>query len=227
MRPVSRSRLNIIKKREGEPWIYSYADLVTNLLAFFMMMLVVMTSSQQVRQDFVEGLKNYVNSKAANGPSAARDVPVETTVPEVKQVIEKYIQESQLADQVSLSESLTGIELTFEGALLFDTANAAIRPEASDVLARIGQVIAKLPERFVLDVEGHADPRPIAADSRYPSNWELSSARAGSVVRFLESQGLAAKRLRAIGYAATKPLDDRIDAEINRRVVVKVNSRWD
>ena len=225
MRPITRSQLAIIKKREGEPWIYSYADLVTNLLAFFMMLLIIMSSSKSVREEFAEGIKNYVESKGFAAKAVADGS--ELSVPQLRQVIESYLKEKQLNSEVSLSETRTGIELTFEAALVFDSATAEIREEAGTVLQNIAILIAKLPPRFVLDVEGHADSRPITSSSLYPSNWELSSARAGSVVRFLEANGLQARRLRAIGYGTTQQLDKKVDASINRRVVIKVNSKND
>jgi chemotaxis protein MotB len=249
VRHITRSKLAIIRKREAEPWIYSYADLVTNLLAFFMMLLIVMTSSAAVRQDFVEGIKNYVATKGfsakgelgegagslgsagagaggATGSAASAGAPA--TVEDVRRITEQIIQEEGLGSQVSLKETLTGIDLAFAGAMVFDTGTAVIRPEAEQVLEQISVVIAKLPPRFVLDVEGHADIRPITSASPYPSNWELSTARAGSVVRFLEGHGLSSRRLRAIGYGATRLADkDHPDAESNRRVVVKINSQWE
>jgi chemotaxis protein MotB len=226
LRPITRSQLEIIKKREGEPWIYSYADLVTNLLAFFMMLLIIMSSSKAVREEFTEGLKDYVEKKGFAAKAVADGVS-ELSVPQLRQVIDTYLKEKQLTSEVSLTETRTGIELTFEAALVFDSATAEIREEAGVVLEKIATLIAKLPSRFVLDVEGHADNRPITSSSIYPSNWELSSARAGSVVRFLEANGLQSRRLRAIGYGTTQQLDKKPDASINRRVVIKVNSKND
>lgn len=220
MKTYSRSRIAIIKKREAEPWIYSYADLVTNLLAFFMMMLIVMTSSKDVKEGFVEGIQAYVEGKTAQ--------PAKTgalTTGEVKQVLEEAVAKERLEGQVSLTENRTGIELTFEGAVVFETGSADIREAARPLLDRVATLVAKLPPRYVLDVEGHADSRPITSTSRYASNWELSSARAGSVVRYLEGAGLGSRRMRAIGYAATRPVAKSPEAEANRRVVIKVDGR--
>ena len=75
----------------------------------------------------------------------------------------------------------------------------------------------------MVDAEGYADNRPINSP-RYPSNWELSSARAGAVVRLLEAQGIPGSRLRAIGFGSTRPLDGHGDSEINRRVLIRINA---
>jgi len=225
MKMISRTKLSTIKKREAEPWIYSYADLVTNLLAFFMMLLIISMSKspQDTSQKLVDGIKEYVQ-KVVNGKRQLDGTPVapENKVTEMQQIIDQYIRESGLAAQVSLSRVPTGLELTFEGALMFDTGSAEIKPDSDLVLANIAGLMSKLPTRFFIDVEGHTDNLPISG--RYPSNWELSSARAGSVVRSLEGKGLKSIKMRAIGYANTRPVDGSGDAEANRRVVIKVNS---
>ena len=225
MKMISRTKLSTIKKREAEPWIFSYADLMTNLLAFFMMLLIISMSKspENTSQKLVEGIKEYVD-KVVNGKKQIDGTPIapENKVTELQQVIDQYIRESGLAAQVSLSRVPTGLELTFEGALMFDTGSADIKPESGMVLENIAVLMSKLPTRFFIDVEGHTDNLPISG--RYPSNWELSSGRAGSVVRFLESKGLKSIKMRAIGYANTRPVDASGDAEANRRVVIKVNS---
>lgn len=226
MKTITRTKLATIKKREGEPWIYSYADLVTNLLAFFMMLLIVATSKspQSTSAELVEGIKKYVDEKVLGKRQGdASPIVAENKVTELQQIIDQYIRESGLAAQISMSKLATGLELTFEGALMFDLASAEIRPESAVVLEGIAQLMQRLPTRFIIDVEGHTDNLPISS-GKFPSNWELSSARAGSVVRFLESKGLVAAKMRAIGYANTRPVDGRGDAEANRRVIIKVNS---
>jgi chemotaxis protein MotB len=102
--------------------------------------------------------------------------------------------------------------------LLFDSASASLTPSGKATLAQLTDKLGAFPGR--ISVEGHSDNRPITT-SRYPSNWELSSARASAVLRFLTQQGIDATRLRAIGYADTKPLSSNDDARgraSNRRV---------
>jgi len=226
MKMISRTKLSTIKRREAEPWIFSYADLVTNLLAFFMMLLIISMSKspENTSQKLVEGIKEYVE-KVVSGKRQMDGTPLLATerVTELQQVIDQYIRDSGLAAQVSLSKVATGLELTFEGALMFDTGSAEIKPESELVLENIAQLMSRLPTRFFIDVEGHTDNLPITS-GRFPSNWELSSGRAGSVVRFLETKGLKSAKMRAVGYANTRPVDGAGDAEANRRVVIKVNS---
>jgi len=226
MKTITRTRLSAIKKREAEPWVYSYADLVTNLLAFFMMMLIIATSKSPSAKaaELVEGIRKHVEEKilGKNATGTGGD-GTGATSDELSQLIDQYLRDAELASQVSLSALPNGFEMTFEGALLFDIASAEIRPESETVLVSIAELLAKVPDRFVIDVEGHTDNLPVSS-GRFPSNWELSSARAGRVVRFLEQHGISGPRIRAIGYANTKPMDGSGDSEENRRVVVKVTA---
>ncbi len=224
MRPISRSRLSVIKKREGEPWIYSYSDLVTNLLAFFMVLFILKTSSKKTQDTLQEGLKEYAEK---GFPLSKVDNSKKDLIPdhrELKTIIEDYIKKENLQSSISLEESRTGLALTFQGALLFDSGTAAIRSEAETILGQIGGLLTRLPDRYSFDVEGHADSRPISSVN-FPSNWELSSARAGSVVRFLSQFPLSPQRFRAIGYGDTRLLSQSPAFDLaQRRVVVKIDS---
>ena len=88
--------------------------------------------------------------------------------------------------------------------ILFDSGRTKIKPEGQQVLARVAQQIKKI-ARHRVRVEGHTDSVPISTE-RFPSNWELSAARAAGVVRFLVSQGLPADRLSAQGFGPYQPI---------------------
>ena len=216
----SQTKINVIKKREIETWIYSYADLVTNLLALFVMLFVLTNSSSKSRADFIRGLEDYVREKSyATGRLGAG----KSEIDEFRQLIVDAIQKSHLSGQVSLTKSRTGIELTFESAIVFDTGTATLLPESLEALGQIAPIVASLPRKYYLIVEGHADSRPVTSGI-YPSNWELSSARAGAVVRALQNAGVSPDRMRAIGFADTRPIDTDRQSAMNRRVVIKIDA---
>lgn len=216
----SQTKINLIKKREIETWIYSYADLVTNLLALFIMLFVLSNSSSKSRSDFIRGLDNY---KKSADYSTGRLGSGQSKLDEFRQLIADAIQKSNLSGQVSLTKHRTGIELTFESAIVFDSGTAKLLPESVEMLGLIAPIIGALPTKYFLIVEGHADSRPVTSGF-YPSNWELSSARAGAVVRVLQANGMTPSRMRAIGYADTKPIDEDHESVRNRRVVIKIDS---
>jgi len=106
-------------------------------------------------------------------------------------------------------------------SILFDSGKTDIKPEGQDVLSRITQVLAEIPDR-TFQVEGHTDDQPIKT-SRFPSNWELSTARATEVVKFMVSQGMPAGRVSAAGYAEFAPVavnDSQDGRALNRRIEV-------
>jgi len=110
-------------------------------------------------------------------------------------------------------------------AVLFPSGSAAVQPAGADVLRAVAGAVHGLPNQIA--VEGHTDPTPIST-AQFPSNWELSTARASSVLRFLvDDAGLDPSRLTASGYADTRPIADNAAAEgrdRNRRVEIVVLS---
>jgi chemotaxis protein MotB len=105
--------------------------------------------------------------------------------------------------------------------ILFASGSAELKPDGRAVLKKLGAQIRKLPDQRVR-VEGHTDDVPIAT-ARFPSNWELSAARAAQVVRAFEEAGLDPKRLEAIGFGPNRPIEDNAKPEgrsRNRRIEI-------
>ena len=132
-----------------------------------------------------------------------------------------------------LDVRVVGDRFVFQSEVLFATGSAEIGEEGGAQLVKLAktltEVAATIPAEipWVLRIDGHTDRRPILTES-IPSNWELSSDRAISVVRFLIDQGIAPERLVAAGFAEHQPLDSRED-EIayrrNRRIEIKLTQR--
>lgn len=128
---------------------------------------------------------------------------------------------------------IIGDRFRFQSELFFATASAEIGPGGEERLAQVAEVLQLVSERipdeieWVLQVEGHTDRRPIRT-AEFPSNWELSSARAQSIVYFLINAGIPPERLSAVGYAEFQPITDGEDAESlarNRRIELRLTSR--
>ncbi|MCB2054309.1 MAG: OmpA family protein [Geminicoccaceae bacterium] len=128
---------------------------------------------------------------------------------------------------------IVGDRFVFQSEVLFASGEAEIGAEGRRQLAAVARTLkeltADLPDElpWVLQVDGHTDRRPIAT-TRYPSNWELSTARAVSVARFLIEQGIPAERVAARGLAEFQPLDEGEGEEAfrrNRRIEIKVTTR--
>ena len=128
---------------------------------------------------------------------------------------------------------IVGDRFVFQSEVLFASGASTIELDGGRQLQRLAEVLrettARIPKEidWVLQVTGHTDRRPIAT-REFPSNWELSSARAISVVRFLMANGLPAERLQAAGMAEFQPIDER-DDEVgwrrNRRIELRLTNR--
>jgi len=125
---------------------------------------------------------------------------------------------------------IVGDRFVFPSELLFPTASATLMPAGRHQLTRLAEtlktVTSKIPSDidWILRVDGHTDRRPIQT-ARFPSNWELSTARALSVVNYLIAQGISPVRLAATGFGEFRPLDDRISEDAykrNRRIEIKL-----
>ncbi len=128
---------------------------------------------------------------------------------------------------------VVGDRFVFQSELLFASGSAALEKGGARQLAQLAQTLkeisAKIPKdiNWVLRVDGHTDRRPIS-NAEFPSNWELSTARAISVVRYLASQGIPPSRLAATGFGEFQPIDLAITPEAyrkNRRIELKLTQR--
>jgi chemotaxis protein MotB len=123
---------------------------------------------------------------------------------------------------VRVTQNARGVSVEINASVLFDQGQALLQPEASEILQAVGGLLRNDPHR--IEVEGHTDDVPIAS-TVYPSNWELSAARASSVVRLFIDSGVAPARLSALGFAATRPVapnTDPVGQARNRRVAVMI-----
>lgn len=128
-----------------------------------------------------------------------------------------------LQDEVHLSSDGSNLVINMSNGLLFPSGSAELRPESGPLFAKISGLLKN--NDFPIRVEGHTDDQTIAT-GKYPSNWELSAARAASVLRnFIEEHGIAENRLSAVGFGAHRPLvpnDSASNRARNRRVNIVV-----
>jgi chemotaxis protein MotB len=125
---------------------------------------------------------------------------------------------------VSVNQSKRGIQINISASSLFKTGEAVLQPAAAEVLHQVAIVLSQ--EDQPIEVEGHTDDVPINT-ILFPSNWELSAARASSVVRMLIAHGVPEQRLSAVGMAANQPVvanDSPEHRAMNRRVSITILS---
>ncbi|HEY0524246.1 MAG TPA: peptidoglycan-binding protein, partial [Stellaceae bacterium] len=128
---------------------------------------------------------------------------------------------------------VVGDRFVFQSEVLFDPGSAFLGPDAQQklnpVVTALKEIMPEIPRdlNWVLRVDGHTDLRPIAT-AQFPSNWELSTARAISVVKYLIQQGIPADRVAATGFGEFQPIDrgtDEIALRRNRRIELKLTER--
>ncbi|ENH95784.1 flagellar motor protein MotS [Gracilibacillus halophilus YIM-C55.5] len=137
--------------------------------------------------------------------------------------VETFLQENQLNNVISATRTDQGVVLVLQETLLFETGEAEILEEGRPFLEKVGTLLDHIPNQ--VRVEGHTDDRPISS-FRYPSNWELSTARASSVIRYIiDESSIDSARFHAAGYGATEPVvpnDSPENWEKNRRVEIVI-----
>jgi chemotaxis protein MotB len=125
---------------------------------------------------------------------------------------------------------IVGDRFVFQSEVLFDSGSATLEDRGRQRIRQIAVVLKQLTDQipqnvnWVLRVDGHTDRRPIST-REFPSNWELSNARALSVVRFLIEQGIPADRLAATGFGEFQPLETTGDLARNRRIELRLDQR--
>lgn len=198
-----------------ESWLLSYADLITNLLLFF----VVLLTAANLNKGRMQQIAKAISGKESPASLAS-----------IQKEIDQKIAEKKLQGLVSANVTEDGLELALNSGLVFDSGRAQIRPNVEPTVSSMLQLLAPYSSKYAFAVEGHTDTTPIAPGGAFPSNWELSSARAITVRQRLETAGIPRGRIRVEGYADTKPLPETELAGLSpeqrlarhRRVVVRM-----
>ncbi|MCQ4347243.1 OmpA family protein [Pseudomonas stutzeri] len=207
---------------EEESWLMTYLDMMTLMLVLLVVMLAF------AGKGALQGLTRVGEQVAAASgmlpasdgllPESALQVPTPLPMPRDKSDPLKGLPLEQLGDDIDVVVNESTVSFRISSEILFSSGQADLSLAGLSVLKRLIPVLNAGEQRVA--VEGHTDSVPIRS-ARYPSNWELSGSRAGSVVRYLEANGVDSRRLRAVGYADTRPLADNASAEgraSNRRV---------
>ena len=244
------------EEEAGEAWLLPYSDLMTLLLAVFIVLFAVSkmdaAKAQTMSQEFTQSMmtEGFAEAKAAAAAAAAAaaegkgggDAASSTTIDEdaleeflgdyelskleeLKSDLDKELEGQGLANAVTTSIDMRGLVIRLNNTTFFDSGSAELKPESEQPLIEIAKTISNLDN--YIRIEGHTDTMPISS-SLYPSNWELSSARAASVVKlFIDKCGFLPEKLVAVGYGEYKPVADNSTPEgraQNRRIDIIILS---
>ncbi|WP_435628374.1 flagellar motor protein MotD [Candidatus Ferrigenium straubiae] len=234
-----------IEHDNHDRWMISYADFVTLLFAFFVVMYAISSVNEEKYKTFSNSLSIAFTRHPVTTPAGIASSQQDqlgalvdrrtARLGEQQRKIQDRMKNlatglgqvmASLIDQrtVSINQTRRGVVIDISASMLFRTGEATLQPGMLDVLRQVAAVLGK--EELPIEVEGHSDDVPIAT-AQFPSNWELSSARASSVVRMLIDNGVPAKRLAVVGLASNQPLvpnDSPENRARNRRVIITIMS---
>jgi chemotaxis protein MotB len=214
-------------------WLLTYADMITLMLALFIILFAMSTVSRVKFQEFAKdvsgGFDNQwsTNAPPNGGTDAKLKYTAPSSVPAIQKQLEAYVAHNHLEGRMQVHMDHRGLVITLlSDKSYYDTGSAELRDDTKKILDNVDVFLRK--NDNLIRVEGNTDNVPIATAS-YPSNWELSTARAVNVVRYLvENDHLDPARISAAGYGQYHPRTDNSTPEArqaNRRVdIVLLNA---
>ena len=178
-------------------WITTYADMITLLMCFF----VIMYSASEPSQSKWEQLKGGIESDVMNvrNPTPLVDLYNELDA--------KYDSPKNDNPDVNIDFTKNGIVISLGSSSLFESGAAVLKPEGRKIIYSVAKELRRKLKKYdlIIDVEGHTDDVPMNS-AMFPSNWELSSSRAASVVKLATERGIKSKAVRAIGHSDSFPI---------------------
>lgn len=208
----------VYENSEEEGWLTVYLDMLTLLLVMLVVMLAFAGRAQTPGEPPPANPPLSERSESLRLIDPPLQQPVATAADPVPSDPLAGLDTSSLGDAIEVIVNEQSVSFRISSEIIFAPAQSDLSLEGLAVLHQLLPVLHSGEHRIT--IAGHTDDRPIRS-LRYPSNWELSGARAGSVVRYLEANGIASKRLSAVGHADTLPLAGNQTAEgraRNRRV---------
>lgn len=198
-----------------ESWLLSYADLITNLLLFFVVLLTAANLSKGRMQQIAKSLSGETSPASLES---------------IRKEIDEQIAKENLREMVETRLTDDGLQVSLNSGLVFDSGKAQIRPEHEQTVGTMLKTISRYSNRYTFAVEGHTDSTPLVNGGVFATNWELASGRAIVVRQRMEDAGITRSKIRVEGYADTKPLPEEQLKGLtpeqrnarHRRVVVRI-----
>ena len=201
--PIMRLPQSTTNRMGDESWLVSYLDVFLLIIA----LLVIMLTQTPEMAAITHSTKPVVTSDIELG---------------IEQTIANTLKSLGDDHRVSIITREGHLSVRLDESLLFDSSKAVIKAEGKDVIKQLIPTLISIDRPIV--IEGHTDDTPINT-LLYPSNWELSAARANSVLHYLRTHGMPQKQMSTANYADTRPLlpnDNDVNKSINRRVNLRI-----
>ena len=192
-----------------QEWIFTYGDLVTLLLCFFILLFSMCRIDVEKSKQISDSLKSMPPGSpfVFDGQSSNLDKA------------SKKLEQLDMPDDVSVNASKKGVEVTFSKTVAFEQGSITLSEKATRTLNEMLPIIGQMGNN--IQISGHTDETD--ANPKYPSNWELSIARASVIAAFLESKLIPMDRIQVAGYGDSRPRfkpDTPYKRNMNRRVQI-------
>ncbi|MBM7543000.1 flagellar motor protein MotS [Amphibacillus cookii] len=244
------------KPPKGSPkWMTTFSDMMTLILVFFILLFSMSQIDAARFEAVAESFRNrmifdgFPSTVEMDNPSDSADLNQQQeefdnfkqnlfeedgldedelesdqeSLEELLEEIEDFLEENQLQEVISANRTDQGVVLILQERILFDTGEAVIKSEGEPFLDKVALLLSNIPNS--VRVEGHTDNRPISTPA-FPSNWELSGARASSVIRHIvDANDFNEDRFIAVGFGDTRPVapnDSPDNWQRNRRVEIVI-----
>ena len=248
---MSRRRREPEEHVNHERWLVSYADFITLLFAFF----VVMYSISSINEGKYKVISQALIGVFNDADHSLKPIPIGEERPKTVTPAQPLVNDSDetsagvggtadplksiasdisaafgdliSSNQMTVRGNELWVEIELNSSLLFASADAMPSDQAFTIIDKVAAILK--PFENPIHVEGFTDNFPIST-AQYPTNWELSSARAASIVRMLAMQGVNPSRLASVGYGEFQPVANNATVEgrsRNRRVVLVVSRNLD
>ncbi|MEL0107980.1 MAG: OmpA family protein [Rhodospirillaceae bacterium] len=209
------------EEQDEEEWLLTYADAITSLMAFFVLLLTFSKFDIPSFEEVQKGISEAIGHRQ-NEPTPTELLKIE---------VEDAVATMQAEEVTKVTKDEKGIVIELDSSAFYRPGSADILPQARPLLKKVSDLlITPKFKNYNVEIEGHTDDAPISTP-RYPSNWELSAGRATRVARYFVETKIDPLRLKATGFAETRPVFPNRDAKgnplkenmaKNRRVIIRV-----
>jgi len=208
------------RRGQNPIWLTVYSDMITNLTLFFLMMFAITRLGLDEQTSLIGALEKYFRREEVKQMTPVEQKKVEEKLAEQLDVLAKDEQSEKF---VTITVDAERIRVIMEEPILFGSGDWRLKSKAKLFLHKLTGILKEIPQQIV--VEGHTDSIPMRS-SRMMSNWELSAARAYSVINYLvKKENIPPERLSAVGYGQFKPVaanDTPANRALNRRVEINI-----
>jgi chemotaxis protein MotB len=231
----SSKKRHLAEYEEG--WLMTYADMITLLLCVFLIMLSVSQPELKKLKEIEKQLRSqFGNTDSLELINDLHSTAAPSPFFSIMESFNGVLKDTPLLQDVFIKETEKGVVIEVNSAPMFVPGSAKLSKEGTWFVDQLASTLVAFGfAKYIISIEGHTDNTPVGPNGQFPSNWELSAARASSVVRRLIDQGVGSEYLRVVGYGDTQPVRPNEDAlgrpllenqAKNRRVVIRVEKKY-